>query len=145
MNITTPLQGAWCQHTLIPHKGDLQNPELHVFELLKYSLPPSMLDCNLVPSFSMKTEEAPSHSTWFQELKWSEHWAFLHCISPTTLKNLVSPPSKQLIQEKQLHFLDRYIEEGLLALCKELKEYLQNAQLFISSLHGSFKTSFDPK
>lgn len=145
MNTATPLQGAWCQHISMPYKGDFHNPKLHVFELLNYSPPPSMLDRNLVPSFSTKTEEAPLHSTWFRELKWPEHRAFLQGISPTTLKNLVSPPSKQLIQEKQPDSPDRCIEEGLLAVRKELKEYLCNAQLFISSLHGSFKTSFRPK
>jgi hypothetical protein len=144
-NNATPLQGAWCQHISIPHKGHLGSPKLHVFQLLNYSPPPSLLNRNLVPSFSTKTEEAPLHSTWFRELKWPEHRAFLQGVSHTTLKNLVSPPSKQLIQEKQLNSPDRYIEEGLLVVRKELKEYLRNAQLFISSLHGSFKTSFRPK
>ena len=39
MNITTPLQGAWCQHISIPHMGDLWSPKLHVFRLLNYFPP----------------------------------------------------------------------------------------------------------
>jgi hypothetical protein len=135
------IYGAWCQHIAFPRRLTSKRQKYHIFQLLGYKPPPE-LETTLTPSFPTKTEEAPSYSDWPNQLKWPLHRTkLLKVVSHTILRDLVLPPSKQLAHTGS----NKHIERGLLLIRKELTRYLVNGQLFIASLHGSYKNFLRPK
>jgi hypothetical protein len=139
----TTIIGKWCQKLTLPQRANLKGPKYHIFELPDYIPAPVAVNSILAPSFSTRTFEAPLHSNWPKELKWPEHRALLGGIPSNTLQDLISPPTKQAMY-LQTSLPKINLERGLLLLRKEITEYLRNAQVFVSSIHGSFRNSVRP-
>jgi hypothetical protein len=136
--------GSWCQKFTLPQRIGSKAPKSHVFQLLDYVPAPDAGSLTLAPSFSTRTYNAPLQSSWFNELRWPEHRRALVGIPINTLQNLVMPPTKQRVY-LQKSPRETEIEGGLLQLRKEITEYLRNAQMFVSSLHWSFRDSVKPR